>query len=164
MRYTNKFSNGLRGLHRQQYGWGAFSVCWCNWYHCLQTYKPIFTKIGLQLSPSSPLGYSFCLFNSLCIRDRETGMLICELIAFLSRIANSLKCHYVQRARSYCHQRANPQSHPPLLFPSAPCLTSPIASESNMLLLICNNTWKWQINDSYDTYVPEIPLMKTWCT
>lgn len=112
MRYTNKFSNGLRGLHRQQYGWGAFSVCWCNWYHCSQTYKPIFTKIGLQPSPSSPLGYSFCLFNSLCIRDRESGILICELIAFLCRIANSLKCHYVQRARSYCYRGTNLKRYP----------------------------------------------------
>lgn len=58
-------------------------------------------------------------------------MLICEVMAFLSRIANSNICHFVKQAAMVTISGGLSLS----LCPSAT-----MAAKCNMLLLICNNT------------------------
>lgn len=85
-------------------------------------------------------------------------MLICEVIAFLCRIANSNICHFVEGADSRGHHLQRSLSLSPTLS------VRQWHAKCNMLLLICNNTWLSQINGSYDTCVPEAPLAETQCT
>lgn len=73
-----------------------------------------------------------------------TWMLICEVIAFLCRIANSNICQFVKRADSRGHQRHHLLGSRSCSLPLSPtpCPSATMAAKCNMLLLICNNTWQ----------------------
>lgn len=71
--------------------------------------------IGLKVClPLKAISFVFPIACTSVIEEGE--MLICELMAFLSRIANSLKCHNAQRVGSQCHpknQSRRPYTPPP---------------------------------------------------
>lgn len=113
MKYTNK--PGLDLCCCNDKG-GENSIRQCNWDCCSWTYKAI--SIGLKVC--LPLKAISFVFSIGCTSAIEEGrMLICELMAFLGRIANSLKCHDAQRVGSHCQPKnqSREASTPTLTLP-----------------------------------------------
>lgn len=59
----------------------------------------------------SPLKAISFVFSTPCTPAMGGGGLICELIAFLCRIANSLKCHHVSRLEPEVTNKCHTHSH-----------------------------------------------------
>lgn len=91
--------------------WDTFFQCWHNWYRCSQTCEPISAQPRLRRSLSPPLRLFLLSFRRLAHPQWGGGGLICELIAFLCRIANSLKCHHVSRLEPEVTNKCHTHSH-----------------------------------------------------